>query len=99
MQKAETQQKFYLRQAAHIFGTVSSMTKEEAFYKGYLMGLGGNLPYVDLKLIELDSETFIPIERSVQEIHEQVRKQTIEDAKELLREIYVKEGREIPGWL
>lgn len=35
----------------------------------------------------------------MREIYEKIRKEDIENAKELLREIYEKDGMKIPDWL
>jgi len=64
-------------------------TKEEAFLKGYLMGLGSHLacPTPYWELLKKNPEMFIPIEREILEIFEKIHRNSIKEAEKLLEEI------------
>jgi hypothetical protein len=76
-------------------------TKEEAFLKGYYFGLGGELAQhkPNWELVEKNPELFIPIEKSVSEIHEQIMNEQIQVTENLFRELYENENRPLPLWL
>jgi len=67
----------------------STKTKEEAFLKGYLMGLGSHLacPTPNWELLKKNPEMFVPIEREMREIFEKIHKNQIEEARKLLAKI------------
>lgn len=93
----------FISDATYLFGEVRSLTKEEAFLNGYLMGMGAasydehNPP--NFKAIAEDPELFISIEKDILRMRAIVNHKHIEEAKALLRKIYEESGRGIPTWL
>ena len=76
-------------------------TKEEAFLKGLLFGLGGEsiMPRPNFELIAKNPDMIIPIEKNIEEISRQVMNEQIEATQIILEELYEKEGRATPPWL
>lgn len=89
--------------AARIIGEMSSNTKEEAFIKGYMMGMGSLVSDEkhppDFDLVAEDPVVFIPIEVEILKIRAKVTHDQIEEAKSELRKIYEMTGRAIPYWI
>jgi len=81
--------------------TQKTESKEEAFAKGYLMGAGGEYarPSVAWELIKENPETWLPIERSMQECYAKARRDNNLTVVEYLTELYEREDRAIPPWL
>lgn len=91
-----------LKETVEFFCNVQKTTSyEEAFLKGYLMGLGfttvSRVP--NFELMVKNPQMFIPIEREMIEIHGAVIKRNIDEAMALLTTIYKTEEREVPVWL
>ena len=76
-------------------------TKDEAFLKGLLFGLGGEKvrPRPNWELLMKNPEMMMPIERDISDIYDSVMNDQIEVVEQLFKEIYEQEGREIPRWL
>ncbi|GAG55909.1 unnamed protein product [marine sediment metagenome] len=74
---------------------------EEAYAKGYLMAAGGELarPSVMWDLIKENPETWIPIERGIQDICVKSCNEHILVVVDYLTELYKREDRVIPPWL
>ena len=72
-----------------------SETKEEAFLKGFLMGLGAHLlcPTPNWELME-EFPASIKIEQEMRGIFEGIHKGDIEEARQLLAAITSREGGE-----
>ena len=94
-----------LKKIVNLFCNIQTTdSKEEAFLKGYLMGLGEALfhlekAYPNLQLVVENPQIFIEIEKEIRDIHMKIIKERIEQTKELLKEIYEKKDRELPEWL
>jgi len=86
-----------LKTAMEIFSKVST-TKEEAFLKGYLMGLDitGYEPNWMLLKNHPELKIVFDTEKDIAEVHRTVRNKFIEEAKAMLIEVYQKENRKIP---
>lgn len=77
----------------------TSKSKEEAFLKGYLMGLGVVDHTPNWELMKEHPEVAVRIEREISETSGAVRDRNTEEAKVKLREIYVNDGRKVSDWL
>ncbi|RLC75117.1 MAG: hypothetical protein DRI61_15455 [Chloroflexi bacterium] len=94
-----------LRKLVNLFCNMQpTFSKEEAFLKGYLMGLGSALRFIDgsypnLQLVAENPDLYIPIEEWAKETYKRIVMNRIEEIKDMLREIYKKEGRELPDWV
>jgi len=77
----------------------TSRSKEEAFLKGYLMGLGviGHNP--SWKLMKGHPEVAIDVESDISDTYKKVRDKCIEEAEVKLREMYIEDDRGLPEWL
>lgn len=71
----------------------TTRSKEEAFLKGYLMGLGGHniCPTPDWQLLK-EYPDMTDIESEMREMFEKIHKKDIEEAQRLLAELQ-KEGK------
>lgn len=75
-------------------------TKEEAFLKGYLMGLGSSNRYMpNFELMLKNPEMMIPIEQEMVEINIQVAKDFELIARKVTMDLYKKQGKTYPEWL
>lgn len=81
--------------------TQKAESMEEAYAKGYLMAAGGELarPSVMWALIKENPETWLPIERGIQEICAKSCNEHILVVVDYLTELYEHEDRAIPPWL
>jgi len=82
----------------------ASNSKEEAFLNGYLMAKGHEQfvldnVYPSLSLVAENPKIFIPIELDIKRLYKKLLERDIKKAKELLREIYARDKRNIPKWL
>jgi len=77
----------------------TSNSKEEAFLKGYLMGLGVVGYNPNWELMNKDPEVAVTVEMNISNTHKEVRDKNIEEAKAKLRDIYIEEDRGLPEWL
>jgi len=81
-----------LRKVVNFFCNIQpTRTKEEAFLKGYLMGLGSHLacPTPDWRLLKItkNPELWVEIEKGMREIFEKIHKDAIKEARKLLEEL------------
>ncbi|GAH24886.1 unnamed protein product [marine sediment metagenome] len=77
----------------------TSNSKEEAFLKGYLMGLGVVDHNPNWELMKERPEAAVKIESGISDTHKEVRDKIIEEAKAKLREMYIEDDRGFPEWL
>ena len=101
MEEGETDKKMsedILQTGIELFSKTSN-SKEEAFLKGYLMGLGVVDHNPNWELMKEHPGVAVKIERDISDTHKEVRDKNIEEAKAKLREIYIEEDRGLPEWL
>ena len=101
MEKGETDKKMsedILQTGIELFSKTSN-SKEESFLKGYLMGLGVVDHNPNWGLMKEYPEVAVKVERDISDTHKEVRGKHIEEAEAKLRDIYIKEDRELPEWL
>ena len=77
----------------------TSRSKEEAFLKGYLMGLGVVGYNPNWELMKKHPEIAVKTESEISETHKKVKDNFIEEAKAKLREMYIEDDRGLPEWL
>lgn len=86
MEAGEIKSMFKLKEVVQFFSKVSK-TKEEAFLKGFLMGLGSHLacPMPHWELMK-EYPSSIDVQQEMREIFEKIHKGDIEEAQRLLAE-------------
>jgi hypothetical protein len=91
----------HLKDAMDFFCNIQvADTKEEAFLKGYMMGLGSSNKYTpNFELMLKNPQMMIPIEQEIMEINSRVTKDFEVVARKVLMEWYDKEKKPYPDWL
>lgn len=81
--------------------TQKAESKEEAFAKGYLAGAGAEdaRPSVAWELIKENPQTWLPIERGMQDCYAKAWRDNVLTVVDYLTKLYENEDRPIPPWL